>query len=112
MTNYLLDTKRSNCIICISDCFYNWILIWGIGLHFRARNNQLAGPLSISYNTNTGERRSGGASPKYGAMFAPIALDLPVRLDSNDKESEDNVGCSVGSHSNAGLSPVVLLEEW
>ncbi|KAI0058455.1 hypothetical protein BV25DRAFT_1902161 [Artomyces pyxidatus] len=47
-------------------------------VHNRASLNATAGAFPLSYNSSSGATIHGGASPAQGAMFAALALNVPV----------------------------------
>ncbi|KAN0141387.1 DUF1793 domain containing protein [Lactarius tabidus] len=48
-------------------------------VHNRASFNMTAGVFPVLYDSNSGLMSQGGASPAQGAMYAPLALKVPVR---------------------------------
>jgi hypothetical protein len=47
--------------------------------------DKVEGLFPFSYDTTSGERSSGEATSALGAMFAPMALHLPVQLESGSR---------------------------
>jgi hypothetical protein len=72
-------------------------------VHLRAGDNQIGGIFPLSYYTDTGNRIGGEVNPAYGAIYAPMALHLPIKIESGSRKriedngsSGDNVGAIVG----------------
>jgi hypothetical protein len=85
-------------------------------VHLRAGNNKTHGVFPSSYHIQSGESRGGEASPALGAMFAPMALDLPIRISSGsgwaqdvDGDSDSRTGSNVGEIAGGVVGGVVAI---
>jgi hypothetical protein len=68
-------------------------------VHMRAGDNTIDGLFPFAYSTDTGARFNGEATSALGAMFAPMALYLPVQLESRSGRNNTDEGSGT---SNAG----------
>lgn len=79
-------------------------------VHLRAGDNQTAGVFSVAYRAESGERDGGEASSAHGAMFAPMALHLPIQIESSNERKTSDEGGSIGSNTrNAGAITGIAL---
>jgi hypothetical protein len=71
-------------------------------VHLRAGDTQKDGLFPLSYLTNTGESNGGEGSPAFGAMFAPMALHLPVWIESGTQSGRTTTDDGGSGTSNVG----------
>lgn len=82
-------------------------------VHGRAADNKTGVLFPVSYDTQTGASHGGEASAALGAMFDPMALNLPVKIESGsghpkDEGSGSNVGAIAGGVV-GGVAAIALV---
>jgi hypothetical protein len=94
LTEWALWTAATMADSDVRDTLINYV-------HLRAGETQIDGIFPAAYSIDTGKRDYGEASSTHGAIFAPMALDLPVQIESGRKRKLINEGGPGASHAGA-----------